>query len=850
MALNPTTYSGGSTMPTSPAMTHPLDAGTQAALSNVENQPSIRLFSDEKSVYDQMKSDGLQDDEAIKLIKGIREKALGGTQGMTSTQYNSAHDTLSNMMSDGLSLKEAAQTINDYRAQLAKQPKPVLADQHADEWVVEQWAKALPRGVDDTAGQIWHWIGNATMNLIGGAFRGVNDLNAAVWSSDYSPELAQDIKDTTGSSGYLGDISGVTKNTTQAIFNIAKAPLAVGLNTAAEAPGTQYVMQWLGTALDKTFTGVGWAVGLDENTSRNIGQTGMNLLGMKWPWANTLEYAQNVKGAYSGLERPMWGGIIPAAIEAVKEPIGAVKDVAMMPYNMVKSADGALTGIGEKFAGVKWSVWDNLSGLDKATEKWAQSNPYLNEYWKTTEDTAKWNGGILDPKLEATKYTGDVSKQFQEKVTEARQALSEDWPVYEAIRQMPDRIDAQDPIQAYVSAIKKNWLEIQQDGTIVRPNGSDAKVINDADLAKINGLFQDLIADTKKGDGTLSVNNILNNRKNASEYAQYDQANTSNGRAVIKQMRASLDAVAKDKIKWLREIDQNYADKIESLNDLEEGMVYKGGDRKGQFKDNIDSIIKNITTDSNTALRERLQETMPDLAARMEAINMIPKLWTKYTNPSPIAKAAIKVTSGIAGWFGLGLWPLAGALVWYLVWDLVSNWMSKVQQAIMSKKLGELSDEWVQRLYDINKKIEDNIDLKSKDKEFIDKLKKDIDAEIARQKSDANMKQGKAKANNALGAPSGKPTSARVVDVSPWKATPKPDATTGKQWERPGTAKKSEAPKKQQPLWLPAPKPMPEWTARPRTDVVAESMQGSMRAKRPEFDSSKKNPLGKPKKSK
>ena len=53
-----------------------------------------------------------------------------------------------------------------------------------------------------------------------------------IGSSDYSPELEKQLPQ----GGYLGDVTNIGAGTTSAMFNLGKAPLALGINTANQLP--------------------------------------------------------------------------------------------------------------------------------------------------------------------------------------------------------------------------------------------------------------------------------------------------------------------------------------------------------------------------------------------------------------------------------------------------------------------------------------------------------------------------------------------------------------------------------------------------------------------------------------
>lgn len=60
------------------------------------------------------------------------------------------------------------------------------------------------------------------------------------------------------------DIAKVGAGGTSAAFNALKAPLAVGINTAAELPGTQYITQGIGAGIKKGGEAISGVTGISH----------------------------------------------------------------------------------------------------------------------------------------------------------------------------------------------------------------------------------------------------------------------------------------------------------------------------------------------------------------------------------------------------------------------------------------------------------------------------------------------------------------------------------------------------------------------------------------------------------
>lgn len=70
--------------------------------------------------------------------------------------------------------------------------------------------------------------------------------------------------------------------------------------------------------------------------------------------------------------------------------------------------------------------------------------------------------------------------------------------------------------------------------------------------------------------------------------------------------------------------------------------MYQIGEKKGQIKDNFFSIIKTLGTQNRQKMKARLEQLYPEIGARVEAINMLPKLAKAYQDSPAMMKALFK----------------------------------------------------------------------------------------------------------------------------------------------------------------------------------------------------------------
>lgn len=327
------------------------------------------LFANEKVTYQKMLSDGLSEQEAQNLVKQHRD-SLYPIKDFTPQESA----TLRKMASDWLTSYEAIDLFKQNRQQKAKEWTKIQ-DMHADEGVVEQTLKAPFRAIGDVTSQTWQGIGKGTEWLLDASFRGVNDLNKMIGSSDYSPELEKALPQ----GGYLGDVAKIGAGTTSAVFNLGKAPLALGINTANQLPWAQYITQGIGKWIEYGAEQLGWLAGLDKGTSMDIATTGMNLLGMK-PWMNTIQYgkgianAQWITGIAGAIVKPVWS----AVVDTVKMPYDIAKWVVKWSVKLWKSIQPAIASTSDAIQTwinrmTKWEI--NKFQAEQGVSPWK----YLND---------------------------------------------------------------------------------------------------------------------------------------------------------------------------------------------------------------------------------------------------------------------------------------------------------------------------------------------------------------------------------------------------------------------------------------------------------------------------------------
>ena len=236
---------------------------------------------------------------------------------------------------------------------------------------------------------------------------------------------------------------------------------------------------------------------------------------------------------------------------------------------------------------VKYGV-SQSTGLNAETIKEIIKNPakYGTTNDKIREETANFVGEALNKRLDD---------------------LSEVGKGYEKIREMVGNV--QIPENVIPNVLSKFGVKLDDAGKIVTT--AESRPLSPADR---NGL-QEFIDNYGKMR-TLSQNAFMNTREALSNMSKFEQGKTGLSERISKAIRAEYDALGKNQIPGLKELDARYAPEIKVLKQLKKDIF----DKDGQLKDSAISKIANLTNKGREKVLARLEQLVPDIAERARVI--------------------------------------------------------------------------------------------------------------------------------------------------------------------------------------------------------------------------------------
>lgn len=368
-----------------------------------------------------------------------------------------------------------------------------------------------------------------------------------------------------------------------------------------------------------------------------------------------------------------------------------------------------------------------LSWLNKEQINWLQSNPYQSQEFDNLIkriDSTEWLPDIKDYKVERV---WAVTKELTNEIDNLRKTKWETSQVYSDIRNLNIEINPNNLIKQFEDTFKLDWLEFKN-WEVVRKRWIEARDLSQGDISRINQQYQDLIASTEKW--YLTPSEILTYRKTLSDLANYDDTIWTTWQNIFRDLRKKVDVTAKEQVPGLKDLDAQFVDKLNAFEDAIKDLVYKQWDAKGEWRSNIVNIIWTLDRSNRAKLLERLEEVLPGIWSRIEAIDNLATIYKALQNKWVLDKYSwtwawvIWATTlwNIFPWF----WHVLWFVLWYWTGKWLEKWLTSLRQKSIKNIISKMSPKWQERLKSINEKISNKKLISEQDKIFIDELKQKI----------------------------------------------------------------------------------------------------------------------------
>lgn len=361
---------------------------------------------------------------------------------------------------------------------------------------------------------------------------------------------------------------------------------------------------------------------------------------------------------------------------------------------------------------------DSIAGLDKKTQQALENNAYVGKWREKTKQKIEDAGISPETKKEVnTAHIEELSKEILDLIEDKKDALKKVGGIYDDIRKENVTFDNSTTDLAIQRYLEDNGIKIKD----WKFDFSDSVIVKESDMKAIERAYEWATREEYWADVA------LNQRQRLDKLAYPDWA-PSAWTDIVKGMREIFDKNMKSSIPGLKDIDKLYSERINELNWIKDGLIYREWSRKGQIKDNFNQIINTLDWPNRARMLERLDSLRPGLWDEIRAVHMMGKLADAYfKTPSTMANIGTKITgAGIwaLGGFqygGIGGW-IAGAIAGML-WEI---WARKISQTMVQKAIDKVSPESLKKLEQIEKQIEGWKGLSAKEKATLDKIGQEI----------------------------------------------------------------------------------------------------------------------------
>jgi hypothetical protein len=189
--------------------------------------------------------------------------------------------------------------------------------------------------------------------------------------------------------------------------------------------------------------------------------------------------------------------------------------------------------------------------------------------------------------------------------------LSETGKGYESIKNLP--VNANVSEKTIINTLKNKGIDVV-DGKIKINLGSDIQLSN----ADIKGLEEAM--SLIKGKQNLTAKEVINLRGRLSNLAAYGEGKTDASKLVAKEIRKTVDAIAKKEIPGLAELDAKFAPERELMTKIKKAIFEKDG---RTIKSNAITTITNLTGSGKEQLLARMEKIVPGITKDVNILKSI-----------------------------------------------------------------------------------------------------------------------------------------------------------------------------------------------------------------------------------
>jgi len=293
--------------------------------------------------------------------------------------------------------------------------------------------------------------------------------------------------------------------------------------------------------------------------------------------------------------------------------LSTVLDIADIASNVVGIKGAKMAGeVGLK--GAEKSVKATGKAVGKVADTAGEATKYaVGQTFGLNKETVKNiidNPGLFTEKEIAKIDRESIFTKAKTALESRMEALSETGKEYNKIRQIPVKTSVSE--QTILSKLAEKGIDVK-DGKISVNLGSEIQLSK----ADISGLEE--VLGLLQGKDGLTPTEILNLRKRLSNLSGFAEGRTDASSKVAKEIRATIDQIAKKEIPGLSEIDAKFSSERQFLDKVK-GVMF---DKKGNIKENAVSKIATLTGKGKEFMLERMEKVIPGITEDLNILKAI-----------------------------------------------------------------------------------------------------------------------------------------------------------------------------------------------------------------------------------
>lgn len=285
------------------------------------------------------------------------------------------------------------------------------------------------------------------------------------------------------------------------------------------------------------------------------------------------------------------------AFTAAKDAAGAALPSLKKAADTGKALAGRAATIPGKAASesTKFAI-SQATGLNRSTIAEAIDNVKLPKYQAMGEETARRS--VVDNVLASQKARAEELSQGGKLYEKARATKTDLTP-----QQVSEKLDA-----AVADKLKVDMGKVETAGTeFTRAEG-----------AKIQGALDEVKADLAATQ-EVTGQTLHNIRQKLDKYIDFNDPSVKSSNGVLKGLRKSVDDLIREKIPEVKQLDATYGPERKFLDDLKRDLLKADGTPK----DNVTSILANLTGKGKEGKLARIEKLMPGITQDVNALRAL-----------------------------------------------------------------------------------------------------------------------------------------------------------------------------------------------------------------------------------